>query len=141
MKRNTQNNGQLPIIDWQFNRIAVKIGSNVLTRKDGTLDITRMSALVDQVAKLHRKGVEVVLISSGAVASGRSEIKGQQKAGSRLCPPAVFRSRASQTDQPVLRTVPRTWHDLWPGAHHERELWQPHALPQPETLYGGNARK
>lgn len=59
----------------QFNRIAVKIGSNVLTRKDSTLDITRMSALVDQVAELHRKGVEVVLISSGAVASGRSEIK------------------------------------------------------------------
>ena len=69
MKRNTQNNGQLPIIDWQFNRIAVKIGSNVLTRKDGTLDITRMSALVDQVAELHRKGVEVVLISSGAVSA------------------------------------------------------------------------
>lgn len=79
MKRNTQNNGQLPIIDWQFNRIAVKIGSNVLTRKDGTLDITRMSALVDQVAELHRKGVEVVLISSGAVASGRSEIKASKK--------------------------------------------------------------
>ena len=60
-------------------RIAVKIGSNVLTRKDGTLDITRMSALVDQVAELHRKGVEVVLISSGAVASGRSEIKAGKK--------------------------------------------------------------
>ena len=29
-------------------RIAVKIGSNVLARPDGTLDITRMSALVDQ---------------------------------------------------------------------------------------------
>ena len=79
MKRNTLNNGQLPIIDWQFNRIAVKIGSNVLTRKDGTLDITRMSALVDQVAELHRKGVEVILISSGAVASGRSEIKAGKK--------------------------------------------------------------
>ena len=79
MKRNIQNNGQLPIVDWQFNRIAVKIGSNVLTRKDGTLDITRMSALVDQVAELHRKGVEVVLISSGAVASGRSEIKAGKK--------------------------------------------------------------
>ncbi|MDH6356791.1 glutamate 5-kinase [Parabacteroides sp. PF5-9] len=56
-------------------RIAVKIGSNVLTRSDGTLDVTRMSALVDQVAELHRKGMEIVLISSGAVASGRSEIK------------------------------------------------------------------
>jgi glutamate 5-kinase len=56
----------------RFKRIAVKIGSNVLTRADGTLDITRMSALVDQIAQLHKKGVEIVLISSGAVASGRS---------------------------------------------------------------------
>lgn len=58
----------------RFTRIAVKIGSNVLTRKDGTLDVTRMSALVDQVAELRRMGIEVILISSGAVASGRSEL-------------------------------------------------------------------
>lgn len=64
---------------YQFTKIAVKIGSNVLTRKDGTLDITRMSALVDQVAELHRHGVEVILISSGAVASGRSEVKPNRK--------------------------------------------------------------
>lgn len=56
----------------RFKKIAVKIGSNVLTRTDGTLDITRMSSLVDQIAALHKKGVEIVLISSGAVASGRS---------------------------------------------------------------------
>lgn len=56
-------------------RIAVKIGSNVLARPDGSLDITRMSALVDQVAELRTHGIEVVLISSGAVASGRSELK------------------------------------------------------------------
>lgn len=64
---------------FQFTRIAVKIGSNVLTRKDSSLDITRMSALVDQVAELHRKGVDIVLISSGAVASGRSEVKPGKK--------------------------------------------------------------
>jgi glutamate 5-kinase len=56
----------------KFKKIAVKIGSNVLTRADGTLDITRMSGLVDQIAQLHKNGVEIVLISSGAVASGRS---------------------------------------------------------------------
>jgi len=56
----------------RYKKIAVKIGSNVLTREDGTLDITRMSALVDQIAQLHNKGVEIVMISSGAVASGRS---------------------------------------------------------------------
>ncbi|MDR1683132.1 MAG: glutamate 5-kinase [Candidatus Symbiothrix sp.] len=58
-----------------FKRIAVKIGSNVLTRADGTLDVTRMSAIVDQAAELHRRGVEIILISSGAVASGRGELK------------------------------------------------------------------
>ena len=56
----------------RFKKIAVKIGSNVLTREDGTLDITRMSALVDQITQLHKKGVEIVMVSSGAVASGRS---------------------------------------------------------------------
>jgi glutamate 5-kinase len=56
----------------KFNKITVKIGSNVLTRPDGTLDVTRMSALVDQIAVLHKKGVEIVIVSSGAVASGRS---------------------------------------------------------------------
>lgn len=55
-------------------RIAIKVGSNVLTRADGTLDVTRMSALTDQVAELHRRGYEVILVSSGAVASGRSEV-------------------------------------------------------------------
>ncbi len=58
----------------QYKRIAVKIGSNVLARPDGTLDVTRMSALVDQVAALHKRGVDVILVSSGAVASGRSEL-------------------------------------------------------------------
>ena len=52
-------------------RIVVKVGSNVLTRKDGKLDITRMSALVDQMAQLHRAGHELILVSSGAVACGR----------------------------------------------------------------------
>lgn len=55
-------------------RLCIKIGSNVLTRTDGTLDVTRMSALVDQVAELRKKDIEVVLVSSGAVASGRSEL-------------------------------------------------------------------
>lgn len=58
-----------------YHRIAVKIGSNVLTRADGTLDVTRMSSLVDQIALLYRQGIEVILISSGAVASGRSELQ------------------------------------------------------------------
>jgi len=55
-------------------RIVVKVGSNVLTRTDGKLDVTRMSALVDQIAALRREGIEVILVSSGAVACGRREL-------------------------------------------------------------------
>ena len=56
-------------------RIVIKIGSNVLTRADGKLDVTRMSALVDQVSWLRGQGIEVIVVSSGAVACGRSELK------------------------------------------------------------------
>lgn len=56
-------------------RIVVKVGSNVLTRVDGKLDVTRMSALVDQIAWLIRNDKEVILVSSGAVACGRRELK------------------------------------------------------------------
>jgi len=55
-------------------RIVIKVGSNVLTRPDGKLDVTRMSALVDQIAWLKRNGYEVILVSSGAVACGRREL-------------------------------------------------------------------
>ena len=55
-------------------RIVIKIGSNVLTRADGKLDVTRMSALVDQVAWLRKQVIEVILVSSGAVACGRREL-------------------------------------------------------------------
>ena len=55
-------------------RIVVKIGSNALTRPDGRLDVTRMSALVDQIAWLRQHGYEVILVSSGAVACGRREL-------------------------------------------------------------------
>ena len=55
-------------------RIVVKIGSNALTRSDGRLDVTRMSALVDQIAWLRQHDCEVILVSSGAVACGRREL-------------------------------------------------------------------
>lgn len=61
------------------NRIVIKIGSSVLTRTDGTLDITRMSAIVDQIVELRKSGTEVILVSSGAVASGKSAIKPKAK--------------------------------------------------------------
>ena len=55
-------------------RIVIKVGSNVVTRADGKLDVTRISAIVDQIVWLRAQGFEVILVSSGAVAGGRSEL-------------------------------------------------------------------
>lgn len=60
-------------------RIVVKIGSNVLTRDDEKIDVTRMSAIVDQIVWLRRHDYEVILVSSGSIASGRSELKTSRK--------------------------------------------------------------
>ncbi|MDR1582418.1 MAG: glutamate 5-kinase [Prevotellaceae bacterium] len=58
----------------KYKRIVIKIGSNILTRTDGTLDNQRMLSLVEQIAKLFCAGVEIIIVSSGAVASGRGEL-------------------------------------------------------------------
>ena len=62
-----------------FNRIAIKIGSNVITQEDGSLNDGRILRIVEDVAVLYKQGIEVVLISSGAVAAGRSEMSPSKK--------------------------------------------------------------
>jgi glutamate 5-kinase len=56
-------------------QITIKIGSNVLTASDGGLHKQRMEHLTSQIASLHRQGKQMVLVSSGAVAAGRSLVK------------------------------------------------------------------
>jgi len=65
--------------DILYKRIAVKVGSNVLSTSEGFLDLTRMQSLVNQISILKDQGVEVVLISSGAVASGKCVVDAKTK--------------------------------------------------------------
>jgi glutamate 5-kinase len=62
-----------------FKRIAIKVGTNVITQADGSLNDGRILRLVEDVAILYKQGIEVVLISSGAVAAGRSEVSPSKK--------------------------------------------------------------
>lgn len=56
----------------QYKRVAVKVGSNILAAADGALNRERISHLVDQIVLLKQQGIEIILISSGAVAAGRA---------------------------------------------------------------------
>jgi glutamate 5-kinase len=57
-----------------FKRITVKVGSNVITQPDGSLDSWRISQLVQEISTLARQGTEVILVTSGAVAAGRGDV-------------------------------------------------------------------
>ncbi len=55
-------------------RWVVKIGSALLTADGRGLDRTAMAVWVEQMVALHAAGVELVLVSSGAVAAGMSRL-------------------------------------------------------------------
>lgn len=56
-------------------RVVVKIGSALLTANGQGLDHQAISTWAAQVAKLHQQGIEVILVSSGAVAEGMVRMK------------------------------------------------------------------
>ena len=51
-------------------RVVVKVGSSSLTRADGGLNLNRIDILAGLIAGMRSRGHDVVLVSSGAVASG-----------------------------------------------------------------------
>ncbi|HWP66212.1 MAG TPA: glutamate 5-kinase [Candidatus Limnocylindria bacterium] len=73
-------------------RVVVKVGSNVLTETDGRRG--RLPTLVGELAALGRRR-ELVVVTSGAVAAGRSRVKGSER---RL----EWRQAAAAVGQPTL---------------------------------------
>ncbi len=62
-----------------YRRIVVKFGTNLLTNGGDCLDTKAMSGLVSQIADLHSRGAEVVVVSSGAIAAGRYKLGKKDK--------------------------------------------------------------
>lgn len=56
-------------------RVVIKIGSSSLMHQEtGHLDLIKLEVLVREVADLRNRGIEVVLVSSGAIAVGRGAL-------------------------------------------------------------------
>ncbi|KMT21521.1 glutamate 5-kinase [Clostridium cylindrosporum] len=51
-------------------RIVVKVGSSTLTYENGRINISQIELITRQLADLHNKGYEVILVSSGAIGAG-----------------------------------------------------------------------
>jgi glutamate 5-kinase len=61
-------------------RIVAKFGTSLLTAGSNRLNMERMTDLVNQLAQLHSQGVEVVIVTSGAIAAGREKLGLTKKA-------------------------------------------------------------
>jgi len=55
-------------------RVVVKVGSRLLAGEDGLINHAIISRIVDQISELKRRGIEVLLVTSGAISAGRQEL-------------------------------------------------------------------
>ena len=78
------------------NKIAViKLGTSLLTTDDGTIRISFIGDLCEDIAKVQKEGWKVIVVSSGAMASGKGVLKNEAHSISE-------RSLFSTVGQPVL---------------------------------------
>ncbi|MCX6770707.1 MAG: glutamate-5-semialdehyde dehydrogenase [Candidatus Micrarchaeota archaeon] len=55
-------------------RIVVKVGTKAISSPKGGLDIAVLESICSQIADLHDAGKEVILVSSGAIATGKAQL-------------------------------------------------------------------
>ena len=60
--------------DLPYHRIVAKFGTSLLTGGSDHLNQEIVSRLVAQVARLHKQGLELLVVSSGAIAAGRHKL-------------------------------------------------------------------
>lgn len=77
--------------------VVVKIGTTCLTRQDGSLNLDEMKRLVDEIASVIKKGYQIILVTSGAIASGIAELEVRPNPND-----IVFKQACAATGQSIL---------------------------------------
>lgn len=94
----------------------VKVGTSSVTKNDGSLDFNVMRELTDQVSMAVRNGYQIILVTSGAIASGIAEL------GIRPNPnDIVFKQACAAVGQAILM-------------EHYRQLFRRHGLKVAQVL-------
>jgi len=96
--------------------IVVKIGTGSLVKNDGSLNLESMKRLVDQIAKVVKKGHKVILVTSGAIAAGIAELNVKPNPND-----IVFKQACAATGQSILMS-------------HYREFFKAYGLKVAQVL-------
>ena len=89
-------------------RIVIKVGTSLLTDEQHQLDRGFVKQFTAQVSALHKVGHELVIVTSGAVAAGRSEVRFHHEKKN-----IPFRQALAAIGQGILM---KTYHDFF-AAH------------------------
>ncbi len=96
--------------------VVVKVGTRSLTNDEGSLDLDEMRGLVDQIAEATRRGFRIILVTSGAIASGIAELGVKPNPND-----IVFRQACAAAGQSILMA-------------HYRELFGRYGLKVAQVL-------
>jgi glutamate 5-kinase len=55
-------------------RVVIKVGSSTLTHPNGLLNLHRIELITRQIVDIHNRGIDVILVTSGAVAAGMGKL-------------------------------------------------------------------
>jgi|BarGraNGADG00312_1021997.scaffolds.fasta_scaffold25036_2 glutamate 5-kinase len=66
----------------KIRRMVIKVGTATITEKSGRISSRRVGALTGQIAAARRKGIDVALVSSGAIAAGMESLGMSERPGS-----------------------------------------------------------
>jgi len=96
--------------------IVVKVGTTCLTERDGSLNLLEMRRIVDQIAEATKRGFKIILVTSGAVASGTAELGARPNLRD-----IVFKQACAATGQSILMS-------------YYRELFKHHGIKVAQIL-------
>ncbi len=55
-------------------RVVIKIGSSVLTKENGEINEGVFNSIASEISKIKSKGIEIILVTSGAIAAGMKKL-------------------------------------------------------------------
>src|SRR3972149_2503694 len=99
--------GETPL---RYTRIVAKFGTNVLTAGTDRPDLEVMPARVGQVPRLHKRGADVMVVTSGAITAGRHRLgmsRNRKEMPFRQVLAAVGQNDLMQAYQELF-----AWHDI-----------------------------
>ena len=59
----------------ELKKIVIKVGSSSVSHENGGVDIERIEDLAKEIVNLENKGIKVILVSSGGIATGSDRLK------------------------------------------------------------------